>query len=241
MIIIKRKCEYCGGEFEVKSAFSKTKYCELHREAGRAEKIREYKRRSYQRYKKRRNIESLGTINLGPHALEDPLQEEKVIKKLLPGNKVIPTNIKGKQYNYNISTNSHEYGDPTPTGIMNTHKGATFDDYSNNAVTYWMEVTGKCPECGSTRRLKDRTRSETACKCGLILNAAPHRGFKTPDTTKRAPFQQFSHEHQEHKKRIKEQREALECGSNAKNANTVSNTTPKATNTNRPNVQDVGT
>ena len=59
-----------------------------------------------------------------------------------------------------------------------------------------METSQKCPECEGTEHLRDVSRAEISCHCGLVLMGPMHRSVKYPDENyPDIPIAKFSHEH----------------------------------------------
>ena len=66
-----------------------------------------------------------------------------------------------------------------------------------------MESSFKCPECEDTDHLRDMSRNEISCSCGLCLSGSPHHSFKYPDDNyPDIPIATFSHEHKLHKQKL---------------------------------------
>jgi ribosomal protein L37AE/L43A len=71
-----------------------------------------------------------------------------------------------------------------------------------------MQTTSKCPECEETNHLRDVTRAEISCNCGLTLAGPPHRSVKYPDENyPDIPIAKFSHEHKSQK--LKKEMESM--------------------------------
>jgi hypothetical protein len=188
-ISIKRECQWCGKEFEVKSLFSRDKYCDEHKKEAAKSNVLKAKVAYYKRNKRAINIKMLGTTSIGVNpSLCEPLfylgvkipfsefaKEQILIQKECKRNNGIPTIYKKGITNNNVwIDNSHtlEYGEPQPSGIQNTHKYATFDDYYHTAKHHLLSDRGKCPECGCPDHYK--TDKDVSCAfCGLILETNP--------------------------------------------------------------------
>ena len=157
-ISFKRVCAWdnCDKEFDVKSLFSREKYCDEHKKE--AQKSNALKRRInyYKRNKKREILSRLGTGNEGGHPnLIQPLtylgfnipytefiKEQQVIKNLLRYNNSVTVIYKGKKTNNNVwidNCKTMEYGENQPIGIQQTHNYATFDDYYHTAKHYLLK------------------------------------------------------------------------------------------------------
>jgi hypothetical protein len=187
IISIIRKCAWCGEDFEVKSLFSRDKYCDKHKKE--AQKSRKLKDRinHYKRNKKEVNVKELGTISLGQHArinhpvcylgfsipFSEFIDEQKVIKNNSINNNGVTGIYKGEKTNNYVwidNCETMEYGEPQPSGIQNTHKYATFDDYYYTAKHYLLKERGRCPnpECESTEHYK--SDKDICCAgCGWVL------------------------------------------------------------------------
>lgn len=198
-----KTCEWCNTPFD--PTHWNQIYCEDHREEAKKEKTRLRRRAYYQRNRKAQILSQVGTITMGPHPNPDPVRELEIVEKELK--KISVTTVyKGKtSYNKGLTTFTTsnfykegvvlEYGDLPPLGIQLTHNYATFDDYVATSVSIWMTSQGPCPECESGRHLKDFSRCETACECGLLLYGAPHPKFKYPDDNDESiPLCPMSHE-----------------------------------------------
>lgn len=189
-----KHCNWCGTPFD--PTHWNEQYCEPHREEAKKEKTRLRRRSYYYRNKKAQILSQLGTTTMSPHANPNFDRELEIVEKELKKISVT-TNSKGKRkvnFDYQEPKNL-EYGDLTPIGIMITHNYATFDDYVQTSISYWMQSQGPCPECESGKHLKDVSRCEVACECGLLLNGAPHPSFQYPDDNyENIPLYPYSHE-----------------------------------------------
>jgi len=186
-ISFKRVCAWdnCDKEFDVKSLFSREKYCDEHKKE--AQKSNALKRRInyYKRNKKREILSRLGTGNEGGHPnLIQPLtylgfnipytefiKEQQVIKNLLKYNNSVTVIYKGKKTNNNVwidNCKTMEYGENQPIGIQQTHNYATFDDYYHTAKHYLLKDRGECPHCGCKDHYKSKIDVSCAM-CGLVL------------------------------------------------------------------------
>lgn len=202
--MIKRKCAWCGEEFEVKSLFSNDKYCDEHKKEAKREKTFNRVRSHYKRFKHSVDINKLGTDNTGPHPIIDfgiarkytylgcyiPgiefWREGNVIQKLLKSNKGVSVIYKGEKTNSNVWIDYQgqaEYGEPAPLGIQRTHNYASFDDYVNTSLGYLMQFRPPCPECGCRTHYREVKRATISChECGLLLSGPPSLGrFSYPD------------------------------------------------------------
>jgi hypothetical protein len=190
-----KTCEWCNTPFD--PTHWNQIYCVDHREEAKKEKDRLRQREYYKRNRKAQILRQLGTTTMSPHPNPDPERELQIVEKEVRRISVRTNSKKGKA---KINVDYHEpkvleYGDLTPMGIQVTHNYATFDDYVNTSVSIWMTSQGPCPECESGKHLKDFSRCETACECGLLLYGAPHPSFKYPDDNdEKIPICPFSHE-----------------------------------------------
>ena len=152
----------------------------------------------YRRYnKKRSKVGQIGTTTMGQHPNPDfEIEAELVWKekeRIL--NVVTSYKYKGTIWKDNKNFGIVEYGSSQPLGIQQTHPQASFDDYVQTSVSIWMTSQGPCPECESGKHLKDFSRCECACECGLLLYGAPHPSFKYPDDNdENIPLCPMSHE-----------------------------------------------
>jgi len=221
-----RTCEWCGDEFIVKSAFSQDKYCsDEHKKEAKKDKTNQRVRKYRKQNKLKDNLRTVGTTTISPHPMINSVmkmsctylgvyipylefyEEQKLIQNERLRNTSVSTSSKGKRNNnfWIDYTGTMEYGSKQPIGIQITHNYANFNDYFNMAVSYWMETSSKCPECGSTHHLRDVSRAEISCECGLLLAGPPHRSVTYPtDNYPNIPIAKYSHEHKWKKRRVED-------------------------------------
>ena len=184
-----RECAWCGELFEVKSLFSRDKYCDEHKkEAQKSKTLKRYVK-YYKKNKQHEIMRTLGTVTNSPHLkicdyltylgvkipFSEFVEEQRIIKNIKKGNNTVSTIYKGKKTNNNIwidNCKTIEYGEPVPIGIQQTHNYATFDDYYTTAKHHLLSDRGSCPECGCKEHYK--TEIDISCsECGLILETNP--------------------------------------------------------------------
>ena len=191
-----KKCRWCGGSFTTK--IPNKLYCsDKHTKEARKENVRKARNKHYTNNKKRSILSQIGTTTLSKHPNSDFDREKEIIKNELKRT-CITTVYKGKS-NYSKGkirfTSLLPKSDEIQLGTQKTHNYATFDDYVQTSISYWMNSEGSCPECDSGNHLKDVSRCEIACECGLLISGAPHPNFVYPDDNyDDIPFVRYSHE-----------------------------------------------
>jgi len=190
-----KTCDWCGIPFD--PTHWNQEYCVDHREEAKKKTSRKTSRDYYNRNKKSQILRQIGTTTMGPHPNPDEGRELEIVEKELARISV-RTVYKGKQQyskGRTVFTQLVISADEIQLGTQQTHNYASFDDYVETSVSYWMTSQGPCPECESGKHLKDFSRCECACECGLLLYGAPHPSFKYPDDNdENIPLCPFSHE-----------------------------------------------
>jgi hypothetical protein len=197
-------CNWCGEEFEVN--YGNEKYCcDKHRKEAWLESDRKRRRKYYKNNKKRVILSQIGTTTMSPHRNLNFAREIEIVRN--EKKKIFVTTVyKGKNNYFKGRIRFTQFipkTDEVQLGTQQTHNYATFDDYVNNSVEYWMTNMGPCPECESKKRLKDLSRCDVSCECGLGIAGAPHSRFKYPDNTNKLPKARYSHEYKNLKLKMK--------------------------------------
>ena len=200
-------CRWCKKEFETN--IPNKWYCS---DKHKLEARRETKRKSQQKIRDNDISLPLGTTILkgkpvigtkvyylgAPIPFSEFMNECRAVRNAK--NEIVSTLIGRKKNNIWVEYGTYgkiDHGAPTSTSQYRLNS-----DF-NLSVNYWMETTQKCPECEDTEHLRDVSRAEIACSCGLTLAGPMHRSVKYPDENyPDIPIAKYSHEHKLSKLKI---------------------------------------